>query len=232
MAMSDDANLENLGAENDPPFPRLTAELARLYRTSDAPPSRENLAAMDQAILRAAGEHLSPQPLLMVRRSTFRLPARSWRWAAAAAAVALLAVVWMPGRRSAQPPVPMASLPGDVDASGNIDILDAFTLARHTRDRQPVNPIHDLNGDGRIDQLDIDAIAAKAVALDHPVVAVRRWRGVERDAAVGWVAAVGWASRPPVQTTSTLTDQTSTPLSSRPSTSIVLTHASLKGAPR
>lgn len=55
-------------------------------------------------------------------------------------------------------------LPGDLDRSGSIDILDAYALARRI-ERGQATPTHDLNADGQTDQGDIDWIANRAVAL-------------------------------------------------------------------
>jgi hypothetical protein len=46
-----------------------------------------------------------------------------------------------------------------------VDILDAFRLARHIESRAPARTDWDVNGDGRIDREDVDAIAAAAVRL-------------------------------------------------------------------
>ena len=54
----------------------------------------------------------------------------------------------------------------DIDGNGTVDILDAFTLARHLETRSPTDPAWDLNGDGLVDRADVDAAAAAAVAID------------------------------------------------------------------
>lgn len=51
----------------------------------------------------------------------------------------------------------------DVDRSGRVDILDAFAVARSIRHADSAE--HDLNGDGRVDQSDIDLVARDAVRL-------------------------------------------------------------------
>ena len=58
----------------------------------------------------------------------------------------------------------LASVPGDFDRSGRVDILDAFALARQL-DSDVVPTLGDFNGDGRIDRADVDAIAMAAVRL-------------------------------------------------------------------
>ena len=51
----------------------------------------------------------------------------------------------------------------DVDQNGRVDILDAFALAR--RIQQGAAGGFDLNGDGVVDKLDVDFVAAQAVRL-------------------------------------------------------------------
>ena len=89
--------------------------------------------------------------------------------AAAAAAAAAVAVVYFLGLRPPSPlpqPGPVAaSVPGDVDGDGRVDILDAFALARRIEAREPLDDHLDLNGDGVVDAQDVDAIAHAAVKL-------------------------------------------------------------------
>ncbi len=85
-------------------------------------------------------------------------PARSRAplWAAAAAVLAALAGVWL-----ALPPAP----PGDVDHSGAVDILDAYTLAVRIKSGDRLDPQWDLNGDGVVDRRDVDAIGMICVSI-------------------------------------------------------------------
>ena len=57
----------------------------------------------------------------------------------------------------------------DIDGNGRVDILDAFRLARSIEARGPVDRKWDLNGDGRVDQADVDLVACAAVRLDQGV---------------------------------------------------------------
>lgn len=56
-------------------------------------------------------------------------------------------------------------LSGDIDQSGRIDILDAFALARQVDSNSEYTSQWDQNGDGRMDQDDVDLIALNAVTL-------------------------------------------------------------------
>ena len=103
---------------------------------------------------------------------------RRWRWArsaaaatAAAAAIAMVFTFW-PGDEH----VPVAStarmtnatMPADVDGSGRVDILDAFTLARQL-EQTGITPSlkWDINRDGRLDTGDVHAIANAAVRIER-----------------------------------------------------------------
>jgi hypothetical protein len=46
-----------------------------------------------------------------------------------------------------------------------VTILDAFSLARQLKAGKTPDKSWDVNQDGRVDQADVDALAARAVAL-------------------------------------------------------------------
>jgi hypothetical protein len=110
----------------------------------------------DAAILAAARSHL--EGVLAARRRRVRR-----RWLAAAALVLGIGygAFWM-----ARPTA--ADLAGeDLNHDGRVDILDAFQLARSLK--QPNGPrpgLPDVNGDGVVNDQDVEALAAKAVRLD------------------------------------------------------------------
>lgn len=56
-------------------------------------------------------------------------------------------------------------LSGDIDQSGRVDILDAFALARQVNSNSEYSSQWDQNGDGRMDQEDVDLVALNAVTL-------------------------------------------------------------------
>ncbi len=57
----------------------------------------------------------------------------------------------------------------DIDRNGRVDILDAFKLARHIESAGRTETEWDFNGDGLIDQSDVDTVAFAAVRLDKGV---------------------------------------------------------------
>lgn len=150
-------------AEQPPTGPalpdRLAADLARLYRAEVAVPS-----ALDEAILRDARAGFA-------RRWRFRRVLRIGGAAAAAAAVAavVLLSVWVQHRPARPVPVvARASVKGDVNGDGRVDVLDAFLVARAVDRHQPTQPTWDLTGDGVVDRADADRIAALAVQVSGP----------------------------------------------------------------
>ena len=111
---------------------------------------------VDEAVLAAARSHLQKTAPARV------IPFPRWLAAAAAAVVAAVGLLFLlskPGR-----PAPAVARE-DVDRNGRVDMLDAFALARKLQAGANVDLMLDLNGDGRIDQRDVDSIAAHAVKL-------------------------------------------------------------------
>ena len=143
--------------DDSPDSGQLPLELLRdLEALEGAEPSipRER----DTAILDAARSRLI-HALWRRRLRRIALPA-------AAAAVLLMAVLvvpmWLadPSRLQA----PAMALAGDVDASGSVDILDAFTLERLLQSGStPMD--HDYNTDGTVNADDVKHVAQLAVRL-------------------------------------------------------------------
>ena len=123
----------------------LTDDLARLCRPGFVVP-----AEVDRAILSLAR--------CRIRANERVKPVVRWLVRATAAAAVLLVALWVGTSR--------ARLPQDIDGSGRVDILDAFTLARVLDEKRAVERKWDVTGDGKVDRADMDAVAMSAVRLD------------------------------------------------------------------
>lgn len=115
-------------------------------------------AEIDRAILADARRHLlANAPIIKRRRfSTWKLTALASTMAAAAVLFLALSPKFEDG--------PQVSVAQDLDGNGRVDILDAFVMAREIRSGRGQS-IHDVNGDGQLDQTDINEIAQRAVML-------------------------------------------------------------------
>jgi hypothetical protein len=148
------------GPQDEPDLPeRLVEDLAELYRPPSGVPGD-----MDGEILFAAREQLGNAR-------------RSWRWGLVGVIAASIALVFgieliMQPRWSAQHSDTLvqreapAVVREDIDRSGRVDILDAFLLARCIDTDGNTKPEWDVNGDGNINQADVDAVALTAVRLN------------------------------------------------------------------
>ena len=133
--------------------PALASAFHRAYgRTTAVPP------AIDASILRDARAGFS-------RRRRFQLMVR-WIGASAAAAAAVVVLAVNLHRGRAPTSVAVSNIPGDVDGSGRVDMLDALLLARRV-DAGSAGAAKDadVNGDGVVDRADVNAVAALAVRL-------------------------------------------------------------------
>ena len=133
----------------------LKHDLKRLYKAPEKVPP-----AMDKAILDMARSQLRPKPLLL------------FRILSAAAAVLILSIGLLTVRSlfksdhsimSALTSGPLRA--EDLDCNDSVNILDALYLARKLPVPAKSNPDWDFNGDGSINQKDIDHIAYLAVHL-------------------------------------------------------------------
>ena len=84
-------------------------------------------------------------------------------WVRAVAAAALVAAgAWaLAGRWGQVTPLSAA----DLDGSGRVDIVDAYLLARRIESGDEPSAELDFNADGRVDRLDVDALAGRAVSV-------------------------------------------------------------------
>jgi hypothetical protein len=116
-------------------------------------------ASVDQAVLSAARAKFA-------QRRSLRLFVR-WGAGIAVGIAAMIVVVV-----SLHHPAGNAVIAkGDINADGNLNIVDALTLARHIAAGDKLEKAWDINGDGVIDQKDVDALASAAVSLKQmPIV--------------------------------------------------------------
>ena len=121
----------------------LRRDLCSLYQSHTVIPSHVNDAILNRAHARLAGMHRTPRM-------------RKLRWAGAAVAAA--ACVLLFGRVAFRSPF----APEDIDGNRRVDIVDALKLAHQVQSGKG----RDLNGDGVIDQRDVETIAVAVVRLD------------------------------------------------------------------
>jgi dockerin type I repeat protein len=139
--------------EQEPPAPaRLVEGLRSLHNQKPLVPP-----FVDEAILAHVHARLKGQS---ERARVVWLP----RWAMAAAAVIVLCIgAGLLLTRRTNPPAIIAR--EDIDRNGQVNILDAFALARKLQQGGGDGTVLDLNGDGVVDQRDIDWVASRAVKL-------------------------------------------------------------------
>ena len=113
---------------------------------------------IDRAILADARRHLSTG-ISPLKRRRFS----AWKVAALASTMATAAVLFLALSPNSVDG-PQESVAQDLDGNGRVDILDAFVMAREIRSGRGQST-HDVNGDGQLDQTDINEIAQRAVML-------------------------------------------------------------------
>ena len=150
---------------------KFVNDLKKLYKTSEAVPPE-----IDRAILNKASQKLA-RPRSVVRMLRWIGPI------AAAAAIIIFVSISNAPKQSANnalsrrtevstprpnyaPVSVVASIRTDFDNSGKVDILDAFKLAKLIQSEESVDKKWDINGDGLVDESDVDEIAIVAVSLD------------------------------------------------------------------
>jgi len=134
--------------------PKLVSALKRSSKPAlFVPPT------VDDAILGAARRQLSAQ----------RKPGINWllfiRWSFAVVALALLLVIAPKLLRRTSSTTPPDFAREDLNRDGQVDVLDAFALARELKSKAQPNAQLDLNGDGVVDEKDVATLAARAVRL-------------------------------------------------------------------
>jgi len=130
-------------------------------RAGEPSPHAERCAECRAAVegLRDLAARLAAPPIEVpphVRRRILRAARPRWLPLAAAAALLFgLAGLWL-----IRP-----SEPADVDRSGSVDILDAYTLARRLSRGEALDSRWDVTRDGKVDADDVDAIARRSVLI-------------------------------------------------------------------
>ena len=157
---------------------QLPHEVVAAIRRQSGPPLNVS-QTVENAILSDAAAHLSGirKPNIKAKeRQHFRWVA--WSTGTIAAALLLFALLPQTIKEPASRSSPMALndtssmgemeqtfLSSDVDQDGQVDILDAFALARSVKSGSSLANQWDQNGDGSTDQTDINLIAMNAVML-------------------------------------------------------------------
>lgn len=163
----------------DEQFETLPPAIVDALREMDGPAVLPD-AERDAGVLSGARRHLAPRPGRKQRNLRLFFAGTAGGALAAAAMVGVVVFLGDPFAKEQDPAsAPLAMderaeptygfnqpvLPGDINRSGAIDILDAYALAKEVEHGRPA-PVRDLNNDGRVDQSDVDWIANRAVALN------------------------------------------------------------------
>ena len=148
--------------EQEPKAPaKLVTDLKELHKEHIFVPPK-----VDQSILNAAREHLEKTSREPAEQETAGQPwIPQWApWAAAAASLMLLLFLTLPGEK--QKPLSPATMIShkDINKDGQVDILDAFMLASRIQ-TGAIEANWDINGDGQVNQADVEEISAFAVKL-------------------------------------------------------------------
>ena len=150
-------NNGDINSRHDGEEPRVPRKLAAAFK--DLPPRRVFVPpAIDDAVLGAARRRLARpgRPGFAWLRSWLAWPAM------AAACLIVIGVIYFRSHRD----ISAGFARGDVNRDGQVDILDAFQLARELQAGQKPEEGLDLNGDGVVDRRDAEHIAAQAVKLE------------------------------------------------------------------
>jgi hypothetical protein len=139
--------------------PHIPARLADALRRAHEP-APMSFDALDDTVMAAARDELERRSRPLVFRAA--------PWLAAAALIAIGVTAWMIWQPRTGAPAPASGLTiarEDIDASGRVDILDAFVIARTLEGGDRPDPAWDLNSDGSVDDADVDLVAAASVKL-------------------------------------------------------------------
>ena len=166
--------------DQEPKAPaKLVTDLKDLHKEHIFVPPK-----VDQSILNAARKQLGETSREPVEQEAAAQPwSPQWApWAAAAASLMLLLFLTLPGEKHTSPsasaeevapkqkpsnPTTKATMISrkDINKDGQVDILDAFTLASRIQ-TGAIEENWDINGDGQVNQADVEEISAFAVKLE------------------------------------------------------------------
>ena len=136
---------------------KLVEDLRALFDVDIAVPPE-----LDERILTMAQRRFARRrPRLLVLR---------WPAVATATVCVLVAIIvsFHEKQTGVTPPAQLALVSReDFDHNGQVDILDAFALARQIRDSDEEEEEWDINGDGLVNQKDVDVVALAAVSLER-----------------------------------------------------------------
>jgi hypothetical protein len=127
---------------------RLKSDLGSLFEAKQSVPPEVDRTILDKASKRFA----KPKRRIRV-----------FRWigpVAAAAAIIIVACVFL---NQSTPQM-------DIDRNGQVNILDAFKLAKQIQSTNNPDKKWDINGDGLVNRGDVDFVASNAVRLNKGVI--------------------------------------------------------------
>lgn len=154
---------------------KFREDLSNIYRPAEPVPPEVDRAVMDRV-----NQHFAGQKFDKSKQQRFRW-ASLWKFAAAAAIIIFafsLELTWRSGVRESEIVYSMADVQNtDIDRNGRVDILDAFVLAKqiestgqNEKDLSLRKQGWDINGDGLINNKDVDEVAYAAVRLHKEVL--------------------------------------------------------------
>lgn len=151
--MNYDATNPRRNGEEPPAPDKLVAALKELpARRVFVPPT------VDEAVLRAAKQHL-----IKPQQRGFDVFFAWLRWPVwVAVCLAIIGLVFFFARPTGVAPLIARE---DINHDGQVNILDAFQLARELQSGQKLASGLDLNGDGAVNRRDVEIIAIQAVKL-------------------------------------------------------------------
>ncbi len=147
--------------------PEFSADLNALLKPHFSIPYEIDRAVMDKAHEQFTQMHWGHRILRHIS---------IWRVAAVAAVIMFafsLNLTHKPGRTTKKS-IPVEARAVDIDLNGRVDILDAFKLARYVESSERTEKKWDVNGDGLVNNDDVDMVAFAAVRLPEPVLPAQK----------------------------------------------------------